>query len=992
MHNVMRKHESLSATLTEVRRRLLAIGLGAGLGWAAVGAVLFLLLWMWLDLALELTPGLRLVADVGAVVVGGAIVLIAAGWSLRMGNPLALARRLDAIAGTRGQILTGVDLMGEGRGARGEGRGMRGEGRGMGSDGRGAVAVLSPGLRALAIERASELAGKVSRGLAVPARPLAWPVVGLAVLFGGIGILGVMAPRLVGTQWKRFVDPYGDHPPYSRIWFEVEPGNVRVVYGGGLDVRAQALGGVLEKVDLVLLPADGSRQEVLPMFPEPNGVWRAAVANVTAPGKYLVRAGRARSRHFDIGILTVPRFEQVTFKITPPAYTRQSAYEGPLPQGGLAGLPRTMVQVRVRSNRPLAGGVIEGSGFGIQERDEGRGWRGEGGGARVEGRGGAAPSFAAIRPARVEMRPGLDPREAVGTFVIDGEGQARIHLTDIDHQQSTDAFTFPITLLADERPFIRIMEPPPESLATPDAILPVMLSAEDDYGITRVRLYRSLNDSRPLPTDVAIPQPAPARWAGESNLSLGEYGVEPGDVIKVFARAEDNDPDGAKGAESTVATIRIISQQDYERMITTREGLEVMRAKYEMANRELEALLEEIRKLREEIENQPPESPLSEEQRQKLDELSERFEQAARETAKMARQKLPYDLDKKLSPQLEKLAQQMREAGEQARKMSRMKNMTVAGMEQELRKLAEKAGEQRRELQKEATEPMEYLASIYPLMEDQALFVAIYQRQRDLAQRMAALKGKDSGDDPELKARMRDLELEQRQVREALEALLDAVEEHAAGLPDDERLSDLKQTAEDFARKVRESAVTDVQASAETGLAEFSGTRAAEKSKEAADILESFLSRCKGMGDKGGTCLKFSPQLDANLGNTIDQLLAEAGLPSMGNQSGVGSGGGYSMQRSSLQNIGLYGHLPTMRMATESGQEGRNARLSRPGNRPGVRHEANPLTTDPGAADRAVSAAGVDVPLQYRQKVGRYFERIADEIGEESAKRGRFAR
>ncbi|NLU19256.1 MAG: hypothetical protein GXW89_00970, partial [Phycisphaerae bacterium] len=112
----MRKHESLSATLTEVRRRLLAIGLGAGLGWAAVGAVLFLLLWMWLDLALELTPGLRLVADVGAVVVGGAIVLIAAGWSLRMGNPLALARRLDAIAGTRGQILTGVDLMGEGRG------------------------------------------------------------------------------------------------------------------------------------------------------------------------------------------------------------------------------------------------------------------------------------------------------------------------------------------------------------------------------------------------------------------------------------------------------------------------------------------------------------------------------------------------------------------------------------------------------------------------------------------------------------------------------------------------------------------------------------------------------------------------------------------------------------------------------------------------------------------------------------------------------------
>ena len=137
-------------------------------------------------------------------------------------------------------------------------------------------------------------------------------------------------------------------------------------------------------------------------------------------------------------------------------------------------------------------------------------------------------------------------------------------------------------MLADERPFVRITEPPKMSLATPTAVLPVTLSAEDDCGISRLQLFRSLNDSRPLPFDLPLPPRPPRRLDESVRLPLDRYGLEPGDVIKLFGRVEDNDPAGAKGAESSVVTVRIVSQEEFEQMLQTRQGhrghaLEILR-------------------------------------------------------------------------------------------------------------------------------------------------------------------------------------------------------------------------------------------------------------------------------------------------------------------------------------------------------------------------------------------------------------------------------
>src|SRR5207249_7280443 len=103
---------------------------------------------------------------------------------------------------------------------------------------------------------------------------------------------------------------------------------------------------------------------------------------------------------------------------------------------------------------------------------------------------------------------------------------------------------------------------------------------------------------------------------------------------------------------------------------------------------------------------------------------------------------------------------------------------------------------------------------------------------------------------------------------------------------------------------------------AEQGLGGFSGSRGHEGAKRAADILESFLSKCQGMGRQGagGQCLpKFQPKLSQCLSNTISQLLSMSGFGSGGDGGfGQGAGNGFSARRNSLQNVGLYGSQPTL--------------------------------------------------------------------------------
>ena len=227
------------------------------------------------------------------------------------------------------------------------------------------------------------------------------------------------------------------------------------------------------------------------------------------------------------------------------------------------------------------------------------------------------------------------------------------------------------------------------------------------------------------------------------------------------------------------------------------------------------------------------------------------------------------------------------------------------------------------DFQQQALDPLEHLNRVFPLIADQSRFVEIYQRQRELAERAAALKGHDGADDPAIKARMRDLESEQLELNQDLDELVEDIESHVAVLPEDANLDELRDSARKFVDALRASKARETMDQAANALAEFAGTRAAERTKTAADLLEKLLGRCQGMSKSGQSALVFKPSLSNCLGNTVEQLLADMGLGS-GDSPGEGSGrGGYSTRRNSLSNVGLYGSSDAR--GTSAGGRGQSA-------------------------------------------------------------------
>ncbi len=921
---------SLPKRLRRVRRRMFLIGSAAAVAWTLAAAIVMLLAAAWLDLLWEPSPVWRIamLATAGVAALGllGALTVA----TVRAAADRAVARRLDRAAGSGGEVLSGLDLS-----------------RGAGSQ----PTEISADLARMAVGRAARVAAEVHMSRAVPVRPLGRSWGTFAGLFGASLLLVFCLWDVARTEWNRFTDPFGDVPPFSQIKFEVTPGDTDVVYGNPLDIRATVTGGTvdLNRMELVLQNEAG-RSETLPMFPESGGSWRASLAKVTEPARYHVRSYRARSVGYRLGVITVPRIESVRFRIAPPRYTNQSPYKGPMPKDGVAGLTGTEVRIVARSNRPLSGGTIS---ITIEQRTT-----------------------------ELRMNPTPDAHEVEGRFTINADGKFALKVIDLDEQPSQQTFAGSITLLADERPFIRLLQPRKRSLATPTAALPVVVAAEDDYGVSRVELYRSLNDSRSTATEIRLPKKSSRRVHEQLYLPLQQYGLQPGDVIKLFGRVEDNDPAGAKGSESSVVTVQIISQEEFERMLQVRQGLDVMMSKYREARRRMEGLAKEADGLRKKLKDLPPESPVAEQTRQELKRLLKRLRKETDALKKLAQNKLPYDIDKNLTPQLEQMASMTDAMAKELEKLLEQQNLLNKHLDKKLDEMANKLAGQRSQFDEMVMQPLEHLELVFPLLVDQSRFAVLVMRQKDLAERLSSLTGRDGEDNPALKARMRELEQEQAQIRGALTVLLDDIDDHLEQLPEEPQFEKLRESAMAFVDAVHSSGATEAMTEAEAGLAEFSGTIGHEKAKQAAEILEKFLKQCEAMDGMGGcaaNCLIFQPSLGNCLGNSIAQILAQMGMNSGIGGMGMGAGsGGYGSRRGGM---GLYGGLPGMAGNYGDGSQQDGAQDDAPARfHTGGSNPDQPTMFDASAEGAAGGIGQGAIPVRHLRRVGEYFQRVADEV------------
>jgi hypothetical protein len=310
---------------------------------------------------------------------------------------------------------------------------------------------------------------------------------------------------------------------------------------------------------------------------------------------------------------------------------------------------------------------------------------------------------------------------------------------------------------------------------------------------------------------------------------------------------------------------------------------------------------------------------------------------------------------------------------------------------EQLKKMAVQHSGQRKQLDEQAIKPLERLQQAMPLIMDEQRFVELTAQQRDLAQRLESLRSSSDPHDPKAERRIAELEAEQQELRESLGNLLDDIEANADALPDVEELQKLKETAKKFSEDVRKSQASPKMAGAQQNLLSSNFPGAIDDARKAADILESFLSKCKGMGE--GACkscqMAFNPSAGCpNLGNSLEQMMAMLGMKgnksggAPGNGFGFGAGGGYSVRSPGPRNVGMYGSMP---MTPTRSSRGRGDRKTQ-----GVATNSAESPQKNGEGDGAANAQGnaagqaeSSVPAQYRSQVAKYFERLSEQLGDQ---------
>ena len=937
-----------------LRRHLVAVAARAkwitavdSLAWSFIAAAVFLAFVAWMDMIWQLPFGFRqwvLPLVLVSLAVGVIVTLVR---RFRVLNTQRIARRLDSLSGSGGQILSGWELVEPT---------VSNQSTVSNQTQNSPQSALSRGIASVAIDQAA------TRAVAVPSHQAApWSIAkrgGLAMLMVGIVavVIALLAPHALATSWKRLVIPDLSTPPYSPLVFDVSPGDTQCNYGSPLEVTADISGGAVDEADLVLGRPDDPAATRVAMFPRGGGTWQAVVPRLTQSSDYFVSAGRGRSETYRVEVMQVPTIQSISFTITPPAYTGVPARKGRYPQDRIAGLATTQVTLHVEADRPLSGGTVA-----LQSSD---------------------PMNANLSDSNSVSMVSLqtDPEKdqlVTGTVTITDSAKWTVSVRGSNSIETESPITLDITLLADRMPIVKIVQPPAKSFATPDTTVPVGIVAEDDFGIDRLQLYRMIDGSPPSPLEFTLSSgdsglPKARRIVQQtSRLQFAKLGLQPGDKISLFARAEDNRPDVVQAGESAIHEIEIISQSDFDRIIAARQGKQMLENKYRQANRMLEQLASAMEDLQEELKNADPDDAEKQaELQEKLEQLKQKMKDVADELEKLAEKELPLDLDKEWNKVLKEQADALRAACEAAGQSKK----DGKSPQEQADELKRKLDEIRKQQDEKVNDAMQAMRQIAPLIQSESKFVALVMRQREVVRRLDRIRKMNPISDAADRQEAAELRNEEAAIREAMKVLLQEIEQQAEQLGDDPDYAELKESTLQFVQDVRDSEIDNELSAARESLGKLDGSEGYAHAEAALTEMEKFLKQCQSNGEKAGQCLKkkFQPGMSSpGSEKSLDQMLAQMGMK-------PGSGDGYSMRGNNGQNVGLFGNRPFAQQAGRgNGQDGRMA---------AARGDGSPIpSSQNGQAatslelPQSAQTSASDVPLRYRRQAENYLRRLAEE-------------
>lgn len=847
---------------------------------------------------------------------------------------------------------------------------------------------------------------------------------GLGVL-AFAGLFGI-SWDIASTVWPRFIDPYGDHPPFSFTRLEItEPttdGTI-VVYGQSITVSVQARGHEPGEVFISFHPAERPAEEkTMPLFSKGSGKFSQQIEQVKSDLVVTAHTKDKRSisqkRH--IGVQKVPQMEKAFVKTTLPAYTGKRPAESPFAFKALRALNGSELTFRIQSNRPLKSGTIE---F-------------------------AAPDKEPVRNAMAAV----SEHEVSGSLKATESGKLRFGFTDIDGIGAQGEWEAPLTVLKDLSPEVRIVEPGQDGFVTEEYRLKVAVESSDDFGVKTVRFHRALNGKYGEPivetiTDVQTnlqrafafalvpgytetqtgavdktsnrssldallefnstsPKPPPKLEAGEQLVK-----VNAGDKLSFFVEVIDSAPE-PQLARSPVLTLTVITTEDYNNFLRERLDMADISEKYTELFNELHELVEQQKALADAAEKAREKLASAtdkEAAQRKLDELLAKQNELNQKLGKLAqnmeefvRDEPVYDLEEELAETLQKKAEEIREStkanddankalaengapkegekpqpGKPSPTLEQLADFNKAAKEQAERL----GGEEAQKAEEQVAKTLDDLSDLHEIIKDMNRFKELAEAQRQLAEQMKAYK-KSAPLNREEQLALKEMAATQEQIRKEVEKVEQNLYDDAKAA--EENFPKAAQSARDLAQGISNIDVRKLAENSTNSMLEGKGEKSAQLTDGLAGEMEKlFAENCENPGEGMAGEADQYMQLKRGMkpGSTFKQMMQSrkfgksVGFGKRGGQGeGEGGQGGFALSEGS--------QAPVLGNENAISKDSRAARkgISRGGiqNKEGaatLEKSATP-TNAPAQNRESDSVTSESDGGQYRALVERYFKVI----------------
>jgi len=420
----------------------------------------------------------------------------------------------------------------------------------------------SPAMRRAVIHQTTAVAEGLDFRTALRPRPV-WRAAALAAacLLAGAALVG-LDPSGSRTALARLANPLGD-VPWPQVHHLVLRNPVGPVHRGDT-FRV----GVVEADQDVRLP---SEVFIYYRFENPDGpvvekrkmdfvggMMVAQRENVTRGFSFRVEGGDDRSMDWQpVEVVDPPAVKSLKTKLLPPTYTRRTPEYS---EKDIRAIVGTRVEMTAVATKPLASAVL------CLE-----------GGTRVPGR--LTRSDGSFQV----------PADAANGLVLEKSGTYWFDLTDVDGLSSEETPYGEIVALPDLPPTVTIDEPAGNLFATPQAEIPIRVTARDDLGIQTIELELSRSDQpgqpdakKPLYShpDAGQAQAGPPPGGDESGqrrtvvyrlcLAKEKPALAPGTQVTFWGVVTDHRPQTGK---STPRRLTIVTPEELLERIAERQSV-----------------------------------------------------------------------------------------------------------------------------------------------------------------------------------------------------------------------------------------------------------------------------------------------------------------------------------------------------------------------------------------------------------------------------------